>query len=119
TVALLPADEAAMRSTLQRIAPIVRLDSAGIARGLARHRRAPYVPAMVLSDAKFDVVSQLEERRLLIPGLLIQPEPKRYYPDSGIVAHLVGNIGEVTESERAQLRFGSVRLGGLVGKDGL
>jgi penicillin-binding protein 2 len=74
---------------------------------------------MVLSDAKFDVVSQLEERRLLIPGLLIQPEPKRYYPDSGIVAHLVGDIGEVTEAERTQRRASIVRLGALVGKDGL
>jgi len=119
TVALLPADEASMRATLQRMAPIVRLDSLGIARVLQRRRRAPYVPAMVLSDAKFDVVSQLEERRLLIPGLLIQPEPKRYYPDSGIVAHLVGDIGEVTEAERAQRRSALVRLGGLVGKDGL
>jgi penicillin-binding protein 2 len=119
TVALLPADEASLRATLQRMAPIVKLDSLGIARVLARHRRAPYVPAMVLSDAKFDVVSQLEERRLLIPGLLIQPEPKRYYPDSGIVAHLVGDIGEVTEAERAQRRSALVRLGGLVGKDGL
>jgi penicillin-binding protein 2 len=119
TVALLPGDESGMRATLTRIAPIVKLDSAGVERVLARYRRAPYLPALVVPDAKFDVVSQLEERRLLIPGLLIQPEPKRYYPDSGVAAHLVGSIGEVTESERAQLRFASVRLGGLVGKDGL
>jgi penicillin-binding protein 2 len=119
TVALLPGEEAAMRATLMRIAPIVKLDGAGIERVLTRYRRAPYVPALVLPDAKFEIVSQLEERRLLIPGLLIQPEPKRYYPDSGVAAHLVGNIGEITESERAQLRFASVRLGGLIGKDGL
>ena len=118
-VALLPGEDAAMRATLARIAPIVKLDSAGIARVMARHHRAPYVPALVLTDAKFDVVSQLEERRLLIPGLLIQSEPKRYYPDSGIVAHLVGDIGEVTEGERATRRSSAPRLGGLVGKDGL
>jgi penicillin-binding protein 2 len=119
TIALLPSDESAMRERLARIAPIVKLDNAGIERVLARMRRAPYVPALVAADAQFDVVSQLEERRLLIPGLLIQPEPKRFYPDSGIAAHLVGNIGEVTEAERAQPRLASVRLGGLVGKDGL
>jgi penicillin-binding protein 2 len=119
TIALLPSDEPAMRERLARIAPIVKLDNAGIERVLARMRRAPYVPALVAADAPFDVVSQLEERRLLIPGLLIQPEPKRFYPDSGIAAHLVGNVGEVTEAERAQPRLASVRLGGLVGKDGL
>jgi len=119
TVALLPGNEAVIRAGLQRLAPIVKLDSAAMARVLARYERAPYLPALVLSDANFAEVSELEERRLLIPGLLIQPEPKRYYPDSALAAHLAGDIGEVTEAERAQRRFAGVRLGGLVGKDGL
>ena len=119
TVSLLPGDESALRETLERIAPVVRLDSAGIERVLQRYRRAPYVPALVLSDAKFAVVSQLEEHRLLFPGLLIRPEPKRFYPDSSVIAHLVGDIGEVTEAERAQRRYAGMRLGALLGKDGL
>src|SRR5439155_1708293 len=65
------------------------------------------------------IVSALQERRLIVPGLLIQPEPKRHYPDSSLVAHLVGYIGEVTEAERAHRRLAPVRLGGLLGKDGL
>src|SRR5207249_2126954 len=64
-------------------------------------------------------VSGQGERRLTFPGLLIQPEPRRHYPDSSLVAHLVGYVGEVTEAERAQRRFASVRLGGLLGKGGL
>ena len=119
TVSLLPAEEVTLRRTLGRIAPIVRLDSAGMDRVLVRYRRAPYLPALVLADAPFDMVSALEERRLLFPGLLIQPEPKRYYPDSSLIAHLIGYVGEATETERAQRRFAPVRLGGLVGKDGL
>ncbi len=119
TVSLLPGNESVIRAALTRIAPILKLDSATTKKVLARYRRAPYLPALVLSDAKFPVVSELEEHRLVIPGLLIQPEPKRYYPDSAIAAHLAGAIGEVTEAERAQQRFAGVRLGGLVGKDGL
>ncbi|HET9385637.1 MAG TPA: penicillin-binding transpeptidase domain-containing protein, partial [Gemmatimonadales bacterium] len=45
--------------------------------------------------------------------------PKRSYPDTATIAHLVGYVGEVTEGERATRRFAQVRLGGLVGKDGL
>ncbi len=119
TVSLLPGPEASLRATLARVAPIARLDSAAIQRVLQRAGRAPYQPALVLADAPFSVVSALEERRTEIPGLLIQTEPKRYYPDSTIAAHLVGYLGEVTEGERATQRFGGVRLGGLVGKDGL
>ena len=119
TVSLLPGPEANLRSTLASIASIANIDSAAIERVLQRVRRAPYQPALVLGDAPFKVVSALEERRVAIPGLLIQSEPKRYYPDTGVVAHLLGYVGEVTEGERATSRFAMVRLGGLVGKDGL
>jgi penicillin-binding protein 2 len=119
TVSLLPGAEANLRATLARIASIANIDSAEIERVLQRARKAPYQPALVLSDAPFTVVSALEERRVAIPGLLIQAEPKRRYPDTAIVAHLIGYVGEVTEAERATRRFATVRLGGLVGKDGL
>jgi len=119
TVSLLPAPEANLRSTLARIASIANIDSTEIERVIQRARRAPYQPALVLGDAPFTVVSALEERRVAIPGLLIQAEPKRIYPDTAVVAHLIGYVGEVTEVERGTRRFASVRLGGLVGKDGL
>src|SRR5213596_311038 len=119
TVSLLPGDQDSLRAVLRRLAPLVKLDEAEIGRVLTRYRRAPYLPVMVLPNAKFELVSALEERRLIFPGLLIQPEPKRHYPDSSLVAHLVGYVGELTETERAQRRFAAVRLGGLLGKGGL
>src|SRR6267143_556346 len=119
TVSLLPGDQDSLRAELRRLAPLVKLDEAEIGRVLTRYRKVPYLPVMVLANAKFELVSSLEERRVIFPGLLIQPEPKRHYPDSSLVAHLMGYVGEVTEAERGQRRFAGVRLGGLVGKDGL
>jgi len=119
TVALLPAPEAVLRQRLGLIARFVHLDSAAIERVLQRYRRAPYQSALVLADAPFDVVSELEERRLTLPGIVIQSEPKRHYPDSGVVAHLVGIVGEVTEQDRTNRRDDPPRLGSLIGKDGL
>src|SRR5206468_712397 len=113
------ADEDSVRATLRRIASIVKLDSLAIERLLIKYRRTPYLPVTVRPSATFEVVSALEERRLIFPGLLIQPEPKRHYPDSSLVAHLVGYVGELTEAERAQRRFASIRLGGILGKGGL
>lgn len=119
TVALLPAPEDDMRLTLQRLAPLVHLDAAAIERVLQRFRKAPYQSAVVMTDAPFDVVSTLEERRLTLPGVVIQTEPKRYYPDSAAVAHVIGMVGEVTEQDLAGPRGGPLRVGELVGKDGL
>ena len=120
TVSLLPAPEDQLRGALSKIAPFAHLDAAAIDRVIQRYLRAPYQPALVLADAPFAVVSALEERRLMIPGLVIQTEPKRYYPDSTAVAHLVGIVGEVTEQDLESGRAGRrLRVGSLIGKDGL
>lgn len=120
TVALLPGPEDSLRATLRRIARLVELDDAGIEQVIKRYRRAPYQPAVVRADAPLAMVASLEERRLSIPGLYIETEPKRHYPDSTVAAHIIGYVGEVAESERERRREGAaLRVGALVGKDGL
>jgi len=120
TVALLPDDTTKLRATLRAMSPTVKLNAADIDRVLQRYRRAPYQPALVLANASFAVISALEERRVEIPGLVIQTEPKRYYPDSALASHLVGYVGEATEQEIASpRRVLALRPGSLVGKDGL
>ena len=119
TVSLLPDDTTRLRDRLALIAPLADLDSAAIERILQRFLRAPYQPALVMANAPFDLVAELEERRLEIPGLFIQTEPRRHYPDSSAAAHLLGTVGEVTEDERATPRYAGLRLGALVGKTGI
>ena len=118
TIALLPGPEDSLRATLRRIARLAQLDSAAIEQVIRRYRRAPYQPALVRADAPLAMVAALEERRLAIPGLLIQTEPKRFYPDSSVAAHVLGYLGEVAESELRRGRT-PIDIGALVGKDGL
>lgn len=108
-----------LRAMLARIQPLVQLDSEQIRRVMDRQRRAPYEPTLVVKDADYELVAALEERRSVLPGLVIQTEPKRFYPDSGAVAHLVGFVGEVTEQELTTPLFEGRRPGAIVGKEGL
>src|SRR5205809_5494584 len=77
-VSLLPAaDEDSLRAALKRIASIVKLDSAGIERVLARYRRTPYLPVPVLPNATFEVrseehTSELQSRLHLVCRLLLE-----------------------------------------------
>lgn len=119
TISLLEGSTDSLRATLERIAPLGGLDSAGIEAILARHREAPSNPAVVMRDAPFEVVSALEERRTDIPGLVVQMEPKRRYRHGEIVAHLVGYVGEITENELASRRFAGLKRGTLVGRAGI
>ena len=77
------------------------------------------MPALVFSGADFAMVSKLEEHRFLLPGLVVQTEPRRLYGTHTAVAHLVGYVGEVSEDELARGRFPGSRLGSIVGRDGL
>lgn len=119
SVSLLASGEDSLLAMLRRIGEVIAPRTVPEDRVLERFRAMPYQPALVLKDAPFDVVSQLEEHRTVLPGLVIQREPKRFYPDGSSVAHLVGYVGEVTEEELASPQFASRRVGSIVGKEGL
>lgn len=119
SVKLLNPSTDSMRAILGRMATVVPLDSGDIATVLARHRQGRYVPAVVFGDASFETIARLEEHRAMLPGLVIQSEPKRQYPAGRAVAHVVGYVGEVTEQEIDDGRFGGAQLGSIVGRAGL
>lgn len=119
SVSLIASGEDSLRAMLARLEAVVAPRAVPEDAILDRFRALPYEPVLVFKDAPIDVVSQLEERRPILPGLVIQREPKRSYPGGSSVAHLVGYVGEVTSQELATAQFASRRLGSLVGKQGL
>ena len=119
SVSLLASNEDSLRAMLRRVEQVIAPRTVSEERVVGRYLAMPYEPALVLKDAPFDVVSRLEERRPFLPGLVIQREPKRFYPDSSLVAHLVGYVGEVTEQELGTDQFADRRVGSIVGKEGL
>jgi penicillin-binding protein 2 len=61
-------------------------------------------------------VTQLEERKLELPGVLVEVEPQRVYPNSTFAAHLLGYVREVNEDQMKQGRY---RRGDMIGQSGL
>jgi penicillin-binding protein 2 len=108
-----------LRALLARVGRFVPLDTADIEEVVRRFRAARYQPALILGDASEATVARLEEHRAVLPGLVIQSEPKRLYPAGKAVAHLVGYVAEVTESDLTAERFPGADLGTIVGKAGL
>jgi penicillin-binding protein 2 len=108
-----------LRAVLARMQRFVPVDSARTEEVVRRFQQARYQPAVVFGDATFEMVARLEEHRALLPGLVIQSEPKRSYPAGRAVAHLVGYVSEVTEGELADKKYPGADLGTIVGKAGL
>jgi penicillin-binding protein 2 len=108
-----------LKAVLGRMREVVPLDSGDLKVIAARYQQARYQPAVVFGDADFATVSRLEEHRAVLPGMVIQSEPKRQYPAGKAVAHLVGYVSEVTEDDLEKNRYPGAELGTIVGKAGL
>jgi penicillin-binding protein 2 len=119
SVKLLAPSADSLRAVLVRVGRYVPLDTAQMTDIVRRFAQARYQPALVFGDAKFETIARLEEHRAVLPGLVIQSEPKRMYPAGKAVAHLVGYVAEVTEQDLTADRFPGAGLGSIVGKAGL
>ena len=119
SIRLLASSEDSLRATLTRLGKFVPADSVDVERVVRRWSEAKYEPVLVFASGEFGVVSTLEEHRAAIPGLVIQAEPSRHYPDGAAVAHLVGYVGEVSARELEAGTFPGARQSEIVGKNGL
>jgi penicillin-binding protein 2 len=113
------AAEDSIRAKLRRLGEFIPYTEADVEAAVRRYRRDPARPVVVLSDARFDVVSVLEERVADFPGLIIQSAPKRYYPDGIAVGAFVGYTGEITEAELRTREEEGYKPGQQIGREGL
>ena len=118
-VSLLSPGSDSLRAALQRLSGTIALSDDQIEVVVRRFRRNPNRPVVIFGDASFDLVSVLEEHRVEFPGLIIQPTPKRYYPDGPAVAAVMGYTGEITEQELTSKNFAGYKAGQQVGKGGI
>jgi penicillin-binding protein 2 len=119
SVKLIAPSTDSLRAVLARVRRFVPLDDAQIVEIVERYQQARYQPALVFGDASFDIIARLEEHRSVLPGLVVQAEPKRLYPAGKAVAHLAGYVSEVTEADLKADRYPGAVLGSIVGKAGL
>ncbi len=120
-VTLLPGPVDSTLAALDRLATVLALDSARTDELRTRVRAAPTQPLPVLTDAPYEVIAALEERRVAFPGVFIESRPKRRYPGGAAVGHVVGYIGEITADELAAPDYQAdhYEQGLIVGKTGI
>ncbi|HXV85597.1 MAG TPA: penicillin-binding protein 2 [Gemmatimonadales bacterium] len=119
SVALIAPSAESLSTALRRLAPLVPLSPAELGQLERTYQRIPHQPLVIRRDASLELVSALEERRVVTPGLVVQAEPKRRYPFGDAAAHAVGYVAEITEAELAADTIRGGRPGALVGRDGL
>jgi penicillin-binding protein 2 len=79
--------------------------------------RHSFRPVIIEHDVEYQALINLEEERFDLPGVLVEVESKRYYPEGVFSPHIFGYVGEVSPRE-AQSRK-DFELGEMIGKSGL
>ncbi|MBI4460905.1 MAG: penicillin-binding protein 2 [Acidobacteria bacterium] len=82
-------------------------------------RRTPYRPILIRENATWQQVAFLESHRSEYPELDLVVAQSRLYPPQGFAAHLLGFVGEVSESDLDLPALALLSPGDLVGKAGI
>lgn len=84
-----------------------------------RYRR--FAPIRLATDVSVEVVAKIEERRLELPGVLIEKLPIRYYERNSLAAHALGYVGIITEKLLLQMNEDGTYYRGTdyIGREGV
>ncbi len=86
-----------------------------------RHFRSQpkYVPMVIKQELTPPDIAFVESHRDFFPELVLIQAQRRLYPQNGMLAHVVGYTGEVSEAELDTPEFAKYDPGDIVGKFGI
>ena len=117
---LLLARESAKDEHLRPIAQGLDLDFNDLAARVRRVRKEPkYVPIVIKDELSPADLAFVDSHHDFFPELVLIQTPRRLYPQNGMMAHVIGYTGEVSEQELDTPEFAKYNQGDVVGKVGI
>ncbi|MGQ9859551.1 MAG: penicillin-binding protein 2 [Thermodesulfobacteriota bacterium] len=115
-----PAEIEDPSSTLERLSGRVQLEGeATVSTLIQARRRAPFRPMVLKKGLRWEEVAWVESNRLDLPGIWVEVEPRRWYPEGPKAAHVLGYVGEISEELLKSWRGKGYRVGDRVGRSGV
>ena len=111
----LAGDLEATLDALSRVIAISPEERQRVLRKMKKSKRK-FLPVPIRQELSWEEVSRIEVNSPDLPGIAIDPEQGRYYPQGDVTAHVVGYVGAVNEDEMSKdsdsaLELPSYRIG--------
>ncbi len=101
----------------EKLAPLLEVEISALELRWQAGKRFPkYRPVPLVEDVSREIVERVQEHGVDLPGVLTEVRPVRDYLDQGSAAHLIGYLGEVTETELHDDESNLYRIGDYIGK---
>jgi penicillin-binding protein 2 len=116
----LPASAAQRRAELTRLAALTHSSLNRLRKTMHEQLNlAPSAPVTLRRDVGSYLVFYLQENQDRFPGVTVQRVFVRRYPDGTLAAHILGNVGEVSEEQLKEHRNRGLQPGDEIGQDGV
>lgn len=84
-----------------------------------RRKYEPVVIKRLPYQEGISVVTKIKENHLELPGVMINEQPMRVYPNNALAGHILGTIGKINENELSELSGENYSINDWIGKSGL
>lgn len=119
-VSLIRENSLNLNESLQKISSLLGVEVGVLKKRMERYLSWPLFKPIVLKDnLSIEEVSKVEARKLELPELIIETEPRRYYPFHSTGAHVIGYLQEISQGELKAEKSGKRNMGDIIGKSGV
>jgi penicillin-binding protein 2 len=116
----LPEDPKRRHAELTQLAGLTHTTLPRLQRTIGEEMKlTPGAPATLRRDVGHFLVYYLEENKNRFPGVAVERVFVRRYPHGTLAAHILGNVGEVTEEDLKEPRYRGLEPGDQIGQDGV
>ena len=117
---LILARESVKEEHLRPIAEGLDLDYKDLVARVRRFRSQPkYVPIVIKEELTPADLSFVDSHHDFFPELVLIQAQRRLYPQNGMLAHVIGYTGEISEDELDAPEFAKLDPGDVIGKFGI
>jgi penicillin-binding protein 2 len=123
TVSLVDLGNGYSNETIFYLSRLLEMDEQEINEKILLQNYRRYLPVRLKTDVDIEIVSKIAEKRLELPGVLIEVQPIRNYNYGNSASHVLGYMGEGTVQEWIKEYWAGLgyeyQPGELVGQSGL
>ncbi len=118
-IVIIPQELKDKNASISNLSRLINMSKDEIDETFKKNYFAPFAPVVVKKDVDKRIAFQVEENKLLLPGIFIQTRPKRNYNYPESTSHLIGYLGEINREELKYLKVYGYKIKDLIGRSGI
>jgi len=119
SVSLFVMDPSRMKDNAANLAAVLGIEREKIEKKVNDRKDRLYEPVKIVSNISPETYTAIEEQRADLPGVVVEVEPVRDYPNGSVASHVLGYVHEISQEQLGSPRFSDYRMGDIIGQYGL